>query len=479
MSLVLSLLLILTPLIAALGALAVGSNRWRPVLLPVIGTFHLALTLVTLGLPAEAPPYGWLVLDPLGKLILLAISVLFFFCAFYATGYLRYRNERSNRVFTACLLGFLGLVSLVVQAHHLGLMWVAIEGTTLVTAPLIYFNRTKLSIEATWKFLMVGSVGIALALLGTFFLAYATLEGGLPPSLSFDELVANGSALSKPWVRAGFVLLLVGYGTKMGLAPLHSWKPDTYGECPGVVGALFAGGVASAAFLALTRVYQVCQAAGETEFASRLLLLLGLLSLVVAGVFLIGQKDIKRMLAYSSVEHMGILALGLGIGKVAFYGTVLHVVNNALTKGVLFLSAGNLQRAYGSKSTDQVRGALKRLPVTGALFFASFLAITGSPPFAPFVSEFAILKGAWSHSPLLAGTFLLLLLVIFLGMAVTVLKVVQGRGPAGGENSYRDSLWSVAPPLALMAMVLLLGITIPYPLARLVDDAVAYLEARP
>jgi hydrogenase-4 component F len=360
-------------------------------------------------------------------------------------------------------------------------MWVAIEGTTLSTAPLIYFNRSKRSIEATWKYLLVGSVGIALALLGTFFLAYSALPAGLVPSMMMDELMRSAGGLSKSWLRAAFVLLLVGYGTKMGLAPMHTWKPDAYGEAPGVVGAVFAGGVTSCAFLAFLRVYRVCTAAGEGAFVSRLLLFMGLFSMAVAGLFMIGQRDFKRMLAYSSVEHMGILIVGLGIGGGALYGTMLHVVTNGMTKGVLFLSAGNIHRAYASKSTDEVRGALRRIPVSAGLFLASFLAITGSPPFGPFVSEFSILNGAFDAGRFgVSALFLLFLLVVFIGMGKTVLKVVQGRAPIDEiAEPYRDGFLTIAPVLALMAIVLLLGLYIPEPIDALVKDAVSYLEARP
>jgi hydrogenase-4 component F len=471
----------LFPLLIAAVALVVPWNRWRPYLLPLLGTGHLVLTVLILALPGWNVNYDWVVLDGLGKLIILCVSVLFFFCSIYAVGYLHYWKDKANRIFVACFSGLLGLLSLVIMSHHLGLLWVAIEGSTLVSAPLIYFNHNKLSIEATWKYLLVGSVGIALALLGTFFLAYSALAGGMPATLSFDELLKGAPGLSKTWLRAAFILLLVGYGTKMGLAPMHSWKPDAYGESPGVVGALFAGGITSAAFLALIRIYQICQAAGETAFASLLLLILGALSMAVAGIFLIGQKDLKRMLAYSSVEHMGILAVGLGIGRMAFFGTLLHVVNNTLTKGVLFLSTGNIQRAFDSKSTDVVRGAFRRLPISGALLLAGFFAITGSPPFAPFVSEFSILKGALDSGLfLVAGLFLILLLLVFVGMGNTVLKAVQGRAPQGvGDTAYRDGFYAAAPALGLMALVLLLGIVIPDPLRQLVDGAVQALEGQP
>jgi hydrogenase-4 component F len=473
--------MILFPLVMAAIAAAVTSNRWRPWLLPLAAVVHLAATVFVLTRVDLMTTAAWLVLDPPGRIVLLLVSSLFFLCSFYAVGYLRYRQERSNRVFVACLLGFLGIMSLVTWAQHLGLMWVAIEATTLVTAPLIYFNKTQRSIEATWKYLLVGSVGIALALLGTFFLAYASLHEGLESSLTLEDLVRQAPQLSKPWLHAAFILLLVGYGTKMGLAPMHTWKPDAYGEAPGVVGAIFAGGVTSCAFLAILRIYNICQAAGEIAYTSRLLLFIGLFSMAVAGLFMVGQRDFKRTLAYSSVEHMGILAMGLGIGGPALYGTMLHVVTNGMTKGVLFLSAGNIHRAYASKSTDQVHGAIRRLPLSGSLFLAGFLAITGSPPFGPFISEFAILNGAFDAGRFVtAGLFLFLLLVVFIGMGATVLQVVQGRAPAGVRHTpYRDGLLTAAPDVACMAIVLLLGLYIPTPLNALLNDAAHFLEAQP
>ncbi|MDP2791492.1 MAG: proton-conducting transporter membrane subunit [Rectinemataceae bacterium] len=473
--------LILFPLAMAGLALIIPSNRWRPLVLPMTALVHSSGTLAVLIRPEWGSRTSWLVLDPVGALILLSVSTLFLFSSFYAVGYLKYRQERSNRIFTACMSAFLGLISLAIWSHHLGLMWVAIEGTTLVTAPLIYFNHSPRSIEATWKYLLVGSVGIALALLGTFFLAYSSMQGGFQATLTFEDLLHNAPGMSKTWLRASFILLLVGYGTKMGLAPMHTWKPDAYGEAPGIVGAIFAGGVTSGAFLALMRIYQICNAAGESLFTSRLLIFMGLFSMAVAGIFMVSQRDFKRMLAYSSVEHMGILVLGLGIGAPALYGTLLHVVTNAMTKGVLFLSAGNIHRAYASKNTEQVQGALRRLPLSGALFLAGFLAITGSPPFGPFISEFSILNGAFTAGKFISGgLFLGLLLVVFIGMGITVLKVVQGRVPHDIEGSdYRDSFLTVAPAFAFMAIVLLLGCYIPPALQTMLDKAVQFLGNQP
>jgi hydrogenase-4 component F len=372
-------------------------------------------------------------------------------------------------------------MTLVALSYHLGLMWVAMEATTLVTSPSIYFNHNARSLEATWKYLLIGSVGIALALLGSFFLAYSALKAGLETTLLFDQLVADAPYLSPPWLHAAFILLFVGYGTKMGLAPMHSWKPDAYGEAPGIVGTMLAGGVTSCAFLAILRVYQICHAGPEARFASQVMISMGLVSMAVAAVFMVRQRDFKRMLAYSSIEHMGILVLGVGIGGLATYGALLHVINNGLTKGVLFLSAGNIHRAFGSKFTDEAQGALKRVPLSGALFLVGFLAIAGSPPFGPFVSEFLIASAAFEREQFLAGgLYLLFLGIVFVGMGSTVLTVVLGNPPPHIKpTGFHDSLSTGGPILLFAALALLMGLYIPAPLEALLAAAAAQLNLSP
>jgi len=471
-------IVILIPLVLGGMAFAWPENRNRPVFLLVGAAAHAA-GMAGLWLREEPPLLdGFLFLDAAGKVTLTATSALFLACAVYAQGYLRRRDDRDNRVFVGGLLVLLSALTMVGVAQHLGLLWVAIELTTLATAPLIYFNRNARSLEAAWKYLLVCSLGIALALLGTFFLALAGAAPGGPRSLLVGDLVRAGPALSKPWVRAAFVFLLVGYGTKMGLAPLHSWKPDAYGEAPGLLGALLSGGVTSFAFLALARVYQVCRAAGEDAFARDALVGLGLLSMALAAVFMVGQRDFKRMLAYSSVEHMGILAVGLGLGGSAVPGAFFHSLNNGLSKGVLFLAAGNIHRSFGSKVTDDVRGAARRLPVSGPLFLAGFLAVTGTPPFSPFFSEFVILNGALGTGRYwVGGLFLLFMAAIFIGMGTTILKVVQGDDAGTPSRpGFGDSWLTAAPPLVLMLVVLALGLWLPRSLADLFQSA-AHLVA--
>jgi hydrogenase-4 component F len=483
--------LVLVPLILAGLAFAVPSDRWRPWLLPGGAALHLALTGVLVFGQSEwgnRPELGgWLLLDPLGKVVLGLISLLFCACALYAPAYLALRAGRPNRVFCANLFLALAMMSLVVLAHHLGLMWVAMEATTLATAPLLYFHQNARSLEATWKYLVLGSVGIALALLGSFFLAYAAVRGGLESTLLFEDLVAQAPALAPGWLHAAFVLLFVGYGTKMGLAPMHAWKPDAYGEAPGLVGALLAGGVTSCAFLAILRFYRICSAGSEAAFARQVMVVMGLLSMAVGAVFLVRQRDFKRMLAYSSIEHMGILVLAVGLGGGGLYGALLHLLNNGLTKGVLFLSAGNIHLAYGSKLTPPVQGGLRRVPLSAGLFLAGFLAITGSPPFGPFLSEFTIADAAFGTQQFLAGAlFLGLLAAVFLGMGATVLAVVQGTPPEPAfpdapavRAPFRDGLRTCGPILGLLALVLLLGLAIPPPLESLLREAAASLEVKP
>lgn len=469
------LFVIVAPLALAAVAFALPSNRRRPLALLAGALLHAAGVAALFRAPPSAGDGAWLAFDPLARITLLTATVLFLASAVYAQGYLARRSDRDNRVFIGGLLVLLSAMTVVALSHHLGLTWVAMEASTLATAPLIYFNHNARSLEAAWKYLLIGSLGIALALLGTFFLALAGAGPGGPRSLLVEDLVAAGGALSRPWVRAAFVFLLVGYGTKMGLAPLHSWKPDAYGEAPGILGALLAGGLTNFAFVSIVRVLQVTRAAGEGAFARDALVALGLLSIGLAAVFVVGQRDFKRMLAYSSVEHMGILALGVGIGGGAAAGAFFHVMNNGLTKGVMFLSAGNIHRAFGSKSTEEVRGAARRLPISGPLFLAGFLAVTGSPPFAPFFSEFAVMNGAFrAGRTWVGGLFLAFLAVIFVGMATTVLDVVQGDpGDAPRVPGTGDSWLTAAPPLILMVIVLLLGLFLPAGLRDLFGAAAA------
>jgi hydrogenase-4 component F len=478
-----SLLLVIVPLVGAALAALWPSNRTRPWLLPVVGLVHVVLAFWLFINPPVVAPGAWLGFDPLARAVLPAVSLLFLVCAAYGVSYLRIRAERPNRVFVAVLLAVLGLLSAGHQARHLGLLWIATEAVTLAAVPLLHFNGTSRAFEATWKYLLVGGTGIALSLLGSFCLGYASLHGGGIGDLTFTALTAQGAGLSRPWVLTAWVLLLVGYGTKMGLAPMHTWKPDAYGEAPGIVGAILAGGVTTVAFTAILRVRSVIGAAGEGVIADRTLLVIGLFSMLVAALFLLGTRDFKRMLAYSSVEHMGILSIGAALGGAGVAAALFHVWSNGLTKGALFLSAGNIRRAAGSPSMDDVRGMAVLTPRSAALFVTGMFAVTACPPFGPFFSELRVVRAALASGHGVAtAIFLGCLLLAFFGLTRVVFGVVDGRprtaAKANGKR-FVETAGVIVPPLVLLGLSLWLGLFTPAILQEAWKNAVAQLFPAP
>jgi hydrogenase-4 component F len=486
------LALVLVPALAGLTSFVTRRHDVRRALLILVAVAHSVMTALVWIRRPDPIMDGWLQIDALGLTFLSAVSALFLAAAVYAVSYLA-RETTGERpdfeesdlfvnepeaVFVGCLLLFLATMTLVTVSHNFGVLWVAIEATTLSSAPLIYFHRHHRSLEATWKYLLICSVGIALALLGTFFLAFASSgKGAANVPLVVEALTTNASMLRVPWMKIAFLFMLVGYGTKMGLAPLHSWLPDAHSEAPSVVSALLSGALLNCAFLGILRMTQVLDAAGAGEFARGLLLVFGLLSVVIATVFIVAQLDFKRMLAYSSIEHMGILAVGVGLGGLGTFGALLHAVNHSLAKGMLFLVAGNILAQYRTKSTALITGMLSDLPRSGVLWMAGLLAITGMPPFGLFQSELTIIRAALdSHHIMVAIVLLAALGVIFVAMTYLVMRMVYG---SGRETStvvpVRESLVSVVPPAALCLAVLVLGLYLPPALNELLTEAARLL----
>jgi hydrogenase-4 component F len=498
-------LLVLIPAIAGLITFVIPWNWPRRILFVTTAAVHSGLTAASLAKTPEPVLDGWIALDPTGSLFLAITSFVFLVTSFYAVGYLvregSHANDQSHdelpfvnfpeATFTGCCLLFLASMTLVIVSQHLGLMWVAVEATTLASAPLIYFHRSPKSLEATWKYLMICSVGIALALLGNFFLAVATraCPSGHFPML-IENLQTHASELDPQWLKAAFLLLLVGYGTKMGLAPMHTWLPDAHSEAPSMISALLSGVLLNCAFLAILRGHALLVKAGLGVFSQELLVLFGLLSMSVAGFFVISQMDYKRLLAYSSVEHMGILALGVGIGGIAGFGSMLHAVNHSVTKAMLFLAAGNTMAYFHTKSTWEARGLNRVMPVTGILWIVGLLAITGSPPFGTFISEFAILKGMVDSGRfVVAIIYLAALSIVFIGMSAVILPMVYGHPfkfftKTGGDKHpsiinkdatnakpASEPLWSILPLVLLALVALVLGLYMPQVLSDLLHSA--------
>jgi hydrogenase-4 component F len=492
-------LLATVPATAAIIAFVLPWNGLRRVLLIATASCQLGLTAASYIKRPEPVLSGWIALDAASLVFLAITSVIFFVVSLYTIGYLASQGHAGPQdtaddppfvnfpeaVFTGSLLLFLAAMTLVVISHHWGLMWVAVEATTLASAPLIYFHRSPRSLEATWKYLVICSVGIALALLGNFFLAVAAQSSqAAEVHLTVADLEHHARQLDPSWLKAAFLLLLVGYGTKMGLAPMHTWLPDAHSEAPSMVSALLSGVLLNCAFLAILRGHALLVKAGLGDFSRDLLVSFGLLSMALAAVFIIRQTDYKRMLAYSSVEHMGILALGVGIGGVAAFGSLFHAVNHSLTKAMLFLVAGNTLAYVHTKSTVETRGLLRLLPTTGVLWIVGVLAITGSPPFGTFLSEFTVLRGMIDGSRMVVALFYLMALAaVFIGMLATIIPMVFGKPAGDAPPSTADSdgsvelkrrsepLWSIGPPLLLALAVLVLGLYVPAELSDLLHQA--------
>lgn len=470
------LLLVVVPAAAALIAFFIRADRVRRALLVLTAALHTALVAWCWADRASFTAMGaWVGLDATGLLFLTVTNVLFLAVSVYTVGFLRRESDGTHAdreegflfsnapeaVFTACLLLFLSTMSLVTISRHFTLMWVAIEATTLVTAPLIHYHRHHRSLEAAWKYLLICSVGIAIALLGSFFLA-AAASGGEPVPLTFDALLASAGSLDTSWLKAAFILFLVGYGTKMGLVPMHTWLPDAHSEAPSPVSALLSGALLNCAFLAILRIHAVCVAAGIGPFSRELLLIFGLVSMGGAAAFIIGQPDFKRLLAYSSVENMGILAIGVGLGGLGNWGALFHAMNHSLAKAALFLTAGNILAACGTKKVAEIRGLLSTQPWSAGLWIAGFFAIGGAPPFGAFLSEFTVLRAAVSSGSWLVVTlYLLLLTAVFIGMAAAVTGMTQGAPPEMDRPRIREPLSSLIAPIALLTMVAALGLVMP------------------
>jgi hydrogenase-4 component F len=478
------LMLVGAPALGAAIAYPIRSARVRSAVLVITAALHTTLVGVVWTRPALDAAGGWLVVDPLGLVVLTLISVLFLAVAHYAVGHLRAdaaRRPRGGRAFVSCMLAFLAAATLVALSHHLALLWVGMETTTLAVAPLVFDRRDRRSLEAVWKYLVLSSVGIAFALLGTFLLATAQPSAGAGRPLVLDDMIAHARLLDPAWLRMAFVFIAIGFGTKMGLAPMHSWKPDTYGEAPSHVAGLMAGALTSCAFLGVARVTSICFAAGLDAFVRPVLLGFGLVSLAIAAAFIVGQRDVRRLLAYSSVEHMGILVLGLGLGGAGAYGVVLHTLSNGLAKGFMFLAVGNVVLATGTSVASEIRGLRHTLPATAVILVVGLFAVTGSPPFALFISEYTILSAAFAmgHAWIAAVT-ILFLVIIFVGIAAMILEIAFGPPTAEppGERAdrfTRERPWLVVAPATLAALVLLLGVYIPSPLARALASAAVVL----
>lgn len=462
-------ILILIPFVSAFLVMLPTSKQFKGMVFLGVSLLHGVIVASFWRTIPPAEFNGFLAVDQMSLILLSILSALYLFVAVFMLGYFEH-EQRSNRKLIACLLALLATMTLSSVSRHMGLLWVAVESSTLFSAPLISFHRSRESLEATWKYLLVCSVGIALALMGTFFLAIAAHD---VHTLLLPVILDHASSLSTSWLKLSVIFLLVGYGCKMGLAPTHSWKPEAYGQATGMVVVLMAGAVTQCSFLALVRVGQICGRTGLTEFYSSILIVTGVLSLVVPAVFILGERNIKRAFAYSSIEHMGLLVLGLGLGGIGIFAALFHMINNALAKVIMFLSAGSIAQKYGSSRVDEVRGIIHVYPVTGVFMLVALLAGTGMFPFATFHSELMILNAAViSKHYALAVVCVICLAVMFIGVARIVLDVVFGQSTEPVLAKKENRLMNAAIAVAVAALIAI-GLWMPLPLEKVIREAAA------
>lgn len=485
--------LLLPPLVASLLAFLVRPYR------TFVGGVSALLALISLGtaitiaaqtIAGNVPTWG-LTIDSLGlegvlradslsALLLICITAIAALTLFLSPGLgheTQYDAAQLRRYYTFVNL-FVTAMLLAVSANNVGVMWIAIEATTIFSAFIIPLKLSKASVEASWKYILIGSVGISLAFAGTVlaYFDFVSLSGRAENALNWTVLLGTAPALHPEVMRLAFVFLLVGFGTKAGLAPMHTWLPDAHSEAPAPLSAMLSGVLLAVALYAIMRWKVVTDAALGDSFSNGLLMSLGLLSLGIASFSLVLSRNYKRMLAYSSIEHTGLTCLGLALGPLGAFAALLHLLNHSTAKSMLFLLTGRILHRYGTTEIDKVSGLLKAMPVTGGLFAVGILALIGLPPFGFFISEFALIRAGFAAGhPWLMGAALLMLAVAFVSLLSHLNKMLYGPPPEDLSTNQNDRWWNVVPLFIAVAVLVMLGLTLPAPLAALLQQSVAII----
>lgn len=465
--------------------------------LSLIGTIVLMLLTAKAVIPVingTAVRDGIFYLDALAGYMTAIIVFLSFLTTAYSIEYLGHELEagltdiKYIKRFFLLLNAFISSMLFVVLTDNLAIMWIAIEATTIISAPLIGlgFAKRELAIEAAWKYIILCTVGITFALFGTFIAYYASTNIlGEIGSLSFVTLRDNATKFNPITMKLAFIFVLVGYGTKAGLAPLHSWLPDAHSQAPTPISALLSGILLNTAFYGILRFFAIVTPSCGTNFTSTLFLIFGLLSIGISSIFIMAQSNFKRLLAYSSIEHMGIISFGLGIGgPMAVYGSLLHILNHALAKPLMFFVSGKIQSYFGSTSIDKVNGVMSKLPLLGILTFIGILALSGTPPFNIFVSEFTIVMSAAESGKWFAlGIFLFFIIFVFFGLLSGFGKMLFNKKD-GVTLENKKHVFTFSKGLSYFIMMFLafliisFGVRIPETIDILVKNSVLILGVR-
>lgn len=481
------LALLIVPLVAGLTCFALAARVAAAVtVVSGLASFALVLAVVPATAHHDLSYLSYLRVDAVSAIFLLATGFLYGAVAVYAIGYAKGHHDRR---FYAGLNLFAWAMLAAPLMSSLALLWIAIEVTTAISALLVAIEDTDGAAEAAWKYVLIASAGLGLALLGTVFAYYAGSQVlGEHYNLGIQPLIAAGPHLPATPVRLAFLLALLGYGTKVGLFPVHTWLPDAHSEAPTPVSALLSGSLLAVSFYAILRFYQFTAAAGKGGgevgggFPRDALLAFGVASLLLAALYVFGQRDVKRLLAYSSVEHMGILAIGVSFGApVALAGVMLHVLAHAAAKGNAFMGAGVLVTKFGSKRISEIRGGLDLLPWSGPLFLLAVFALSAMPPSGIFRSEFQIVYGGLGSGNYAAAAVLIVLVTVaFFGLTASATQMLFTPAPLRSRPTLsrgEPSAWMVVPVIAGVAVLFILGVHPPGELTSLISRAVAQLGA--
>jgi hydrogenase-4 component F len=421
-------------------------------------------------------PSSFFRVDSLGAIVMMIIATVGLAATVYSIAYLRSELKKKiidliqTRLYLLLLNLFLAAMFLAISSNSPIFTWVCIEGTTLSTALLISFYNKPSAMEAAWKYLIINSIGLLLGFFGTLLYFTVSHSVSLNAFLTWQSLIANASHIDPAMVKIAFVFILIGYGTKAGLAPMHTWLPDAHSKAPSPVSALLSGVLLNVAFYVVLRFKIVTDAVAGTTFSSNLLITFGIISVVFAAIIIVNQQHYKRMMAYSSIENMGIIALGFGFGGIGALAAVMHMIYHALVKSSLFFLSGNLMLKYSTGHINMVKGVLKAMPYTGLLLIAGALAITGMPPFGIFFSEFFTFTAGINKYPFVVIAAILAIAVLFIGFLRNISSMLLGDKPSDITKGEKN-IWLVIPPATLICMVLIMSFYLPPFIQTLIHNA--------
>ncbi len=458
---------IAVPAIAALLLAALPGRRWsaRLNVAASLLTFLLATTLLV-----ERPPAGtYLFVDDLNVVFVVLGTFVGFTTSVFSASYIAHEIDAGKlspgqlRFYHGMYQALAFAMNLGLLADNIGLMWVAVELATLTTVLMVGIYRTHDALEAAWKYFILGSVGIALALFGTIlvYMAAQPAIGEGEKAMVWTVLVAEAARFNPELLNVAFVFLMLGYGTKVGLAPLHAWLPDAHAEGPTPISAVLSGLLLNVALYALLRFKMLLAANPATVAPGPLMVTLGLASLIFAGFMLYRRRDIKRLFAYSSIEHMGLITFAFGMGgPLANFAGLLHMTMHSLTKSAIFFAVGQVAQVKGTQQIGRIRGLTRSHPMLGWSLVVAVAAIAGLPPLGIFMSEFLIVSSTFARQPLLAIPLVFGLLVAFGALVLRLTDVAFGEP----EGSTAPVEATYLPMVAHLALVATAGLWLPPPL---------------